>query len=81
MILALSVKNKVGFIDGSISKPPGTDLNLVNAWFRNNNVVIFWILNSISKDIFGSVIFSETASDIWKDLKDRFSQKNAPRIF
>ncbi|KAL5752352.1 hypothetical protein ACOSQ2_022859 [Xanthoceras sorbifolium] len=47
MLIAFSVKNKLGFIDGSIPKPSGIDLELVNSWTRNNNVVIFWILNFI----------------------------------
>jgi hypothetical protein len=43
--------------------------------------VISWILNSISKDIAESVIYINTAEEMWLDLKDRFSQKNGPRIF
>ena len=57
MLIALSVKNKIGFIDGSITKPEGNDMNLLNSWIRNNNVVISWILNSISKEISASIIF------------------------
>ncbi|KAL5556272.1 hypothetical protein UlMin_038508 [Ulmus minor] len=81
MLISLSVKNKLGFIDGSITKPEGNDLNLLNSWIRNNNVVISWILNSISKEISSSVIFSVSACEIWLDLKDRFQQRNGPRIF
>ena len=81
MTIALSVKNKVGFIDRLISKPEGNDLNLFNSWIRNNNMVISWILNSVSKEISASIIFSESAYDIWIDLKDQFQQSNGPRIF
>lgn len=80
MTIALSVKNKIGFIDGSILKPDGDDLDLLNSWIRNN-VVISWILNSISKDICVSIIFSDSAKEIWYDLKERFQQSNGPRIF
>ena len=41
MLIALSIKNKVGFIDGTITKPEGNDMNLLNSWIINNNVVIF----------------------------------------
>ena len=51
MKIALSVMNKLGFIDGLIPKPEGDDLNLLQSWIRNNNMVISWILNSVSKDI------------------------------
>ena len=81
MLIALSVKNKTGFVDGSILRPDGTDLGLLNAWIRNNNIVISWILNSVSKDISASILFSDSAFDIWLDLRDRFQQSNGPRIF
>ena len=72
MLIALSVKNKLGFIDGSITKSEGNDINLLNSWIRNNNVVISWILNFISKEISDSVIFSDFAYEIWLDLEDLF---------
>lgn len=81
MTIALSVKNKLGFIDGSIAKPDGTDVSLLNSWIRNNNVVILWILNSVSKEICASIIYSESTSEIWSDLRERFQQSNGPRIF
>ena len=56
MLIALSVKNKLGFIDGSIPKPDSSNLPLLNSWIRNNNVVISWILNSVSKEISASII-------------------------
>ncbi|KAL5573861.1 hypothetical protein UlMin_023458 [Ulmus minor] len=80
MLIALSVKSKLGFIDGSIPKPAGTYPNL-KSWSRNNNIVISWILNSVSKEISASIIFFDSAYEIWLDLKDRFQQSNGPRIF
>jgi len=72
MLIALSVKNKLGFVNDSISRPPSDDPNVLIAWIRNNNIVISWILNLVSKDISASVIYSELAHDIWIDLKERF---------
>ncbi|XP_022856063.1 uncharacterized protein LOC111377235, partial [Olea europaea var. sylvestris] len=80
MMIPLFVKNKIGFIDGSIAKPDNSD-DQVSNWIRNNNIVISWILNSVSKEISASVIYSESAHDIWIDLKERFQQRNGPRIF
>ncbi|XP_073062030.1 uncharacterized protein [Primulina eburnea] len=81
MRIALSVKNKLGFIDGSIPKPADSEVNLLSAWVRNNNIVISWLLNSVSKYISASILFAESAEDIWIDLKDCFQQSNGPRIF
>ena len=81
MTIALSVKNKLGFIDGSIPQPTGNDLPLLSTWIRNNNMVISWILNSVSRDISASVIFSNFAYEIWLDLKETFQQSNGLRIF
>ncbi|KAL5813094.1 hypothetical protein ACOSQ3_028044 [Xanthoceras sorbifolium] len=81
MLIALLVKNKFGFVNGTINKLEGTDPSLLNSWTRNNNVVISWILNSVSKEISASVIFVDLASEIWNDLSDRFQQRNGPRIF
>ena len=50
MTITLSVKNKLGFIDGSIPILGGT-YSILNSWIRNNNIVISWILNSILKEI------------------------------
>ena len=59
MQLAISVKNKIGFLDGSISKPSLSDQNLYTAWIRNNNMVISWILNSVSKEISSSILYDD----------------------
>jgi len=80
MIIALTAKNKLGYVDGSIVKlAPIASTYL--PWIRCNTMVLSWILNSISKDIAASVIYLNTAQEIWLNLKERFSQKNGPRIY
>ena len=81
MKIALSVKNKLGFIDGTIARPPATDGSLLYSWLRNNNLVIAWLLNSVSKEISKRILYSESAFEIWCDLRERFQQSNGPRIF
>lgn len=81
MLIALSVKNKVGFVDGSLPEPPLIEDINRDSWMRNNNLVISWILNSVSKDISTSIMFADSANEIWNDLKDRYEQSNGPRIF
>ncbi|KAA8530897.1 hypothetical protein F0562_005644 [Nyssa sinensis] len=79
MLIALNIKNKVGFIDGTVSKP--SDLAAAFQWTRCNNMVKAWLLNSLSKDISTSVINCDLAKDIWVELKEYFSQVNGPLMF
>ncbi|KAJ6881076.1 hypothetical protein NC651_027806 [Populus alba x Populus x berolinensis] len=51
------------------------------AWTRCNNMVLSWLLNSVSTEIANNIIYIDDASEIWNDLQDRFSQHNGPRIF
>ena len=80
MILALTAKNKVCFIDGSLEAPESTS-NLLQYWNRVNSMVISWILNSLSKDIAESVLFLQTAKDIWSELIQRYAQSNGALIY
>ena len=51
IIIALTVKNKVQFIDGSIVSPFTGQLVKHTAWLRANNPVLSWLMNCISKEI------------------------------
>jgi hypothetical protein len=82
MILALTAKNKIGFVNGALPQPevPESD-PLSFSWCRCNNMVLSWLINSVSKEIAASIIYIESAADMWKDLQDRFSHLNGPRVF
>nr|KYP41298.1 hypothetical protein KK1_037318 [Cajanus cajan] len=45
MLVALSMKNKILFVDGSLPKLAADDPTYP-AWIRGNNVVISWLYNS-----------------------------------
>ncbi|XP_059639832.1 uncharacterized protein LOC132282240 [Cornus florida] len=81
MVMALSAKNKIGFIDKSIPKPSDSSVAELQQWIRCNNMVKSWLLTSLSPDIYQSVIYSDLAYNIWADLKERFSQVNTPHVF
>lgn len=78
--MALTAKNKLYFVDGTYLHPKLDDL-MYGVWNRCNIMVISWILNSVSREIADSLIYIPTASEIWIDLRDRFHQSNALRIF
>lgn len=49
---ALSVKNKLPLIDGSLNPPlESVDRVIHAAWIRANGLVLTWILNLIHADI------------------------------
>ncbi|XP_055835287.1 uncharacterized protein LOC129903789 [Solanum dulcamara] len=80
MWIALTAKNKSGFVDGSSPKSSaGTDKH--RAWSRANNMVISWLLNSLSREISESVLYYSTAKDIWTELEARFGQSSGDRLF
>ncbi|KAL5789565.1 hypothetical protein ACOSQ2_004453 [Xanthoceras sorbifolium] len=82
MTLALNSKKKLGFVDGSINSPSKTaDPENYAAWSRCNDMVHSWIINTLNPEISDSVIYYTTANKVWEDLRERFSQSNAPRIF
>ncbi|GJS63465.1 ribonuclease H-like domain-containing protein [Tanacetum coccineum] len=63
MLLALEGKNKIGFIDGSC-KRSNTDEVLGKQWDRVNAIVLGWILNSISEELFLDDSYMQIRSSI-----------------
>ena len=80
MIISLTAKRKIGFIDGTIPKlvPDSPQFIL---WTRCNMTVLSWIINSVSPGIGSIIKYTNNARAIWLDLHHRFSQKSGPIIF
>ena len=82
MIMALDVKNKTGFVDGTITKPSITDTPLLYAaWKRANALVLVWIVNSCLIVVRSTILSATNARDLWLELKMRFTKSDGPRIF
>lgn len=80
MRMVISGKNKLGFITGKILKP--TDEGpLLEAWECNNDIIASWILNSVSKEIAASIIYTGSVKAVWDELRDRFKQSSGPSIY
>ena len=80
MFLALSARNKFGFVNGSIPKPDPSS-PLFNSWSRCNTTVLLWLTNSLSMDLKAIFMYINTVRDLWIDLKDKLSQGNTPKLF
>ncbi|KAF9678160.1 hypothetical protein SADUNF_Sadunf07G0006000 [Salix dunnii] len=77
----LRAKNKLGFVDGSITKPSDPNDPLREAWERCNDMIVSWIHNSVSSSVKSSFVLVDNACEIWNELCERLTQQNGPRIF
>lgn len=78
--MALNVRNKLGFADGTILKP-STGHQDSGSWSRCNDLVATWLMNSVFKKIGQSLLFMSTAESIWKNLMSKFKQDDVPRVY
>ncbi|KAI3810564.1 hypothetical protein L1987_20183 [Smallanthus sonchifolius] len=79
MSIALSAKNKLGFVDVTVVRP--TSSPNLELWKRCNDIVISCILNTQSNDISESVLYVETARQLWTELTDRYGQSNGAKYY
>ncbi|KHN43622.1 hypothetical protein glysoja_045377, partial [Glycine soja] len=79
MVTTLSAKNKVEFINGNAPEPLKTD-RTYGVWSRCNNMVVSWIMHSVSVAIRQSILWMNKAEEIWNDLKSRYTQGDLLRI-
>ncbi|XP_010547243.1 PREDICTED: uncharacterized protein LOC104819062 isoform X1 [Tarenaya hassleriana] len=80
VIKALMTKNKLGFIFGTIPKPPETHSDY-GAWLRCNALVSTWLANSVSSEIGSLILYLDEADVIWHTLETQYKQKNVSKIF
>ncbi|GJZ76995.1 ribonuclease H-like domain-containing protein, partial [Tanacetum coccineum] len=80
MLLALEGKNKNGFIDGSCRRS-NIDEVLGKQYDRVNAVVLGWILDSISKELFLGQIFLKRASHVWDELNETYDKVDGSMTF
>ncbi|XP_019256390.1 PREDICTED: uncharacterized protein LOC109234787 [Nicotiana attenuata] len=73
ILVALSIRNKLDFINGNSQKPSPSS-PLARQWQRCNDLVISWLVNSLSKEISRSVEYSEFARQIWNELEERYGK-------
>ncbi|XP_019242696.1 PREDICTED: uncharacterized protein LOC109222849, partial [Nicotiana attenuata] len=80
VLRALSVKNKVGFINGKCKKPDSNHPTF-EQWERCDDMVTSWILNSLSKDLADSLQYVVDAKELWQELEDRYDQTNGAKLY
>ncbi|XP_075109085.1 uncharacterized protein LOC142180882 [Nicotiana tabacum] len=80
VVRALSVKNKLGFINKEC-KRLDPDSSKFRLWERCDDMVTSWILNSLAKEIADNVEYVADAFELWRELEDRYDQTNGTKLY
>lgn len=80
MKIALSAKNKLGIVNGTVPRPDESS-PLSAQWDRVNDMIISWILNTVSDEISNGMDFVNTAQEVWEELSGQFSSINGHRVY
>lgn len=77
---AISIKNKLGFLNGSVNNQSKT-YSIFPSWMHCNNLILSWILNSVSKEIASNVLYNNYTKQVWDKLRTHFSQPDDAQIY
>ncbi|GJW43204.1 cysteine-rich receptor-like protein kinase 8 [Tanacetum coccineum] len=80
LMIALNAKNKMKIITGEFVEPR-VDSELRALWERNNDMLISWILNTVSEQIGNNLNFINSASKLWLELQEHYAQIDGHRIY
>ncbi|GJW36765.1 cysteine-rich receptor-like protein kinase 8 [Tanacetum coccineum] len=79
-MIALNAKNKMKIITGEFTEPR-MDSELRALWERNNDMLISWILNTVSEQIGNNLNFINSVSKLWLELQKHYAQIDGHRIY
>ncbi|CAM8910142.1 unnamed protein product [Rhodiola kirilowii] len=77
MEIALSARLKLSFIQGKYPKPAARKMQ--GKWQRCNDVIMSWLINSVSDDIVGQILHAKDVMTAWNILHTRFAGRNLAR--
>lgn len=80
VLLALRSQNKLGFIQGTISKPDKSSPEAM-AWEQVNPLLCTWLSNSLEGLVLATVSRVTDVKVMWDSLKARYSVENGPRLY
>lgn len=67
-------------INGEFQEPP-LNSPLRSLWERANDMIISWILNTVSEQIGNNLSFVNSAIALWNELSEHYSQLDGHRIY
>lgn len=77
---AWRAKKKLGFVEGTLTKP-SDDSAETEDWWMVNPMLVAWIFNTIELTLSSTVTYTETVKELWDDLRHRFSIGNGARVY
>ncbi|XP_042969018.1 uncharacterized protein LOC122301689 [Carya illinoinensis] len=80
MTRALNAKNKLGFLDGTLTPPKPTKPEYIQ-WNQMKDMVLTWILNSISPSLANFLEYHTDPHNVWLDLSSYFCHRNNACIY
>ncbi|CAM8962566.1 unnamed protein product [Rhodiola kirilowii] len=78
MEIAMSRRSKLAFIQGKYPKP--SDPVMAARWQRCNDVLMSWLICSVSKKIVGEILHVRDAMTAWETLQSSYAGTNLARI-
>ncbi|XP_070001718.1 uncharacterized protein [Nicotiana sylvestris] len=80
MRIALRGRNKLRLVEGTWKKKKIRE-NLWEQWERCNAIVLSWLMNVVTPQIIGGVVFGASAQALWEDLREKFDKVDGYRSF
>nr|XP_016445968.1 PREDICTED: uncharacterized protein LOC107771154 [Nicotiana tabacum] len=80
MRVALLVKNKLGFVDGTCLKSSFRG-DLTTQWERYNAVVLSRLSCTVSAELVPSIMYASSVKKVWDEFKKRFDKCDLTRIY
>ncbi|GKE31025.1 ribonuclease H-like domain-containing protein, partial [Tanacetum coccineum] len=82
MKLALQIKHKIGFINGTCDRSAYlASALLLEQWDRCNAVVLNWILSSLFQDVYLGHVFYDNTANVWNELKETYDRVDDSIVF
>ncbi|GKB61157.1 putative LTR copia-type gag-polypeptide [Tanacetum coccineum] len=82
MKLALQARNKYGFVDGTCLKESYATNEVLSAQRdRCNAMILTWIINIVSQDVYMGLVYSENAAIVWKELNETYDKVNGYVVY
>ncbi|XP_056165273.1 uncharacterized protein LOC130137618 [Syzygium oleosum] len=74
-------RGKLGYLLGTLSKPDSKD-PAFETWDANNNIVMSWLINSMTEKIQSSCLYYSSAAELWNYLNLAYSDlDNSTQVF